>query len=312
MPLGFLLARYCMYGSLKAGVTGRAAQSSALSKMGRLWALTFTPVIVMTFEFCQRGATVDTPFLTVLKTWTSPFEHSVIIHDCVRSEFPEVSARAPCLRISELDRLVSGFAPNTCILPWKGRECLMGHPHTPPAAAGGHRMVFFFYRHFLEAGLRTGRKGVLIADLPRSYPSSRAETTPVMTDMWPSAPRGRDALLRLRGAGLSIVNLGIVKIKEDSEGTARRSHDRGVYYLRREIGKVIVGAFVALCSSLSQAMFKKKNGRKEEAKEEWIDEPILVLSQHVFCIFLACLSSILVGLGHVRLALYGCGVSGFD
>ena len=60
--------------------------------MGRLWALTFTPVIVMTFEFCQRGAIVDTPFLTVLKTWMSPFEHSVIIHVRVRLEFPEVSA----------------------------------------------------------------------------------------------------------------------------------------------------------------------------------------------------------------------------
>ena len=35
---------------------------------------------------------VDTPFLTVLKTWTSPFEHPVIIHVCVRLEFPEVSA----------------------------------------------------------------------------------------------------------------------------------------------------------------------------------------------------------------------------
>ena len=68
------------------------SKSSALSKMGRLWALTFTPVIVMTFEFCQRGATVDTPFLTVLKTWTSPFEHSVIILVCVRLEFSEASA----------------------------------------------------------------------------------------------------------------------------------------------------------------------------------------------------------------------------
>ena len=85
---------------------------------------------------------VDTPFLTVLKTWTSPFEHSVIIHVCVRLEFPEVSARAPRLRISELDRLVSGFAPNTCVLPWKGRECLVRHPHTPPAVARGHRLVF--------------------------------------------------------------------------------------------------------------------------------------------------------------------------
>ena len=60
--------------------------------MARLWALTITPVIVMTFEFCQRGATVDTPFLTILKTWTSPLEHSVIIRACVRLEFPEVSA----------------------------------------------------------------------------------------------------------------------------------------------------------------------------------------------------------------------------
>ena len=44
------------------------SKASALSKMDRLWALAFTPVILMTFKFCQRGATVDTPFLTVLKT----------------------------------------------------------------------------------------------------------------------------------------------------------------------------------------------------------------------------------------------------
>ena len=46
----------------------------------------------MTFEFCQSGATVDTPFLTVLKTWTSSFEHSMITLVCVRLEFSEVSA----------------------------------------------------------------------------------------------------------------------------------------------------------------------------------------------------------------------------
>ena len=84
---------------------------------------------------------VDTPFLTVLKTWTSPLEHSVIIHVCVRLEFPEFSARAPCLRTSKLDRFVSGFAPNTCVFPWRGRECLVRHPHTPPAVARGHRLV---------------------------------------------------------------------------------------------------------------------------------------------------------------------------
>ena len=80
------------------------SESAALSKMGRLWALTFTPVIVMTFEFCQRGETVDTPFLTVLKTWRSPCEHCVIIHVCGRLEIPEVSAT----------RLASG-SPNSTV-----------------------------------------------------------------------------------------------------------------------------------------------------------------------------------------------------
>ena len=72
--------------------------------MGRLWALTFTPVIVMTFEFCQRGVTVDAPFLTVLVTWTSTFEHSVLIHARVCFEFSEVSATRLALR--SLDLLV--------------------------------------------------------------------------------------------------------------------------------------------------------------------------------------------------------------
>ena len=72
--------------------------------MDRLWVLTFTPVIVITFEFCQREATVDTQFLTVLKTWTSPFEHSVIILVCVRLEFPEVSAT--CLASGSLGSTV--------------------------------------------------------------------------------------------------------------------------------------------------------------------------------------------------------------
>lgn len=54
---------------------------------------------------------------------------------------PGVLGYAPCLRTSELDRFVSGFAPNTCVLPWRGRECLVRHPHTPPAVARGHRLV---------------------------------------------------------------------------------------------------------------------------------------------------------------------------
>ena len=104
------------------------SKSSALSKMGRLWALTFTPVIVMTSEFCQRGATVDTPFLTVLKTWTSPLGHPVIIHDCVRLEFPEASAAR--LVSGPLDSTASCWvlAPNTCVFAFKGRERLVSHP----------------------------------------------------------------------------------------------------------------------------------------------------------------------------------------
>ena len=84
--------------------------------MGRLWALTFTPVIVMTFEFCQRGATVDTPFLTVLKTWMSPFEHSVIIHVRVRLEFSEVSATRLASRPLDLPVLCLVFHQTLVVL----------------------------------------------------------------------------------------------------------------------------------------------------------------------------------------------------
>ena len=52
----------------------------------------------------------------------------------------------PCLMISELDRFVSGFAPNTCVLPWRGRECLVRHPNTSPAMAWGHRPVILCHR----------------------------------------------------------------------------------------------------------------------------------------------------------------------
>ena len=37
---------------------------------------------------------------------------------------------------------MSGFAPNTCVLPLRGRVGLVDHPHPPPAVARGHRLVF--------------------------------------------------------------------------------------------------------------------------------------------------------------------------
>ena len=105
--------------------------------MGRLWALTFTPVIVMTFEFCQRGETVDTPFLTVLKTWTSPLEHLVIIHVCVRLEFPEVSAT----------RLASGSLDSTvlCLVLHQTLVLFLG------GAGNGLWAIPTHHRQWLEA-----------------------------------------------------------------------------------------------------------------------------------------------------------------
>ena len=64
-------------------------------------------------------------------------------------------------QISELDRFVSGFAPNTCVLPWRGRECLVRHPHTSPAMARGHRLVFCCHRQYiLPVGILCCRSAV--------------------------------------------------------------------------------------------------------------------------------------------------------
>ncbi|THG08285.1 hypothetical protein TEA_006528 [Camellia sinensis var. sinensis] len=160
-----LKARYCMYGSFEAGVTRRAAQLSLHDHKlcsASCIVLHLAPASGRISYFSYMG-TVDTPFLTVLKTWTSPFEHPVITHVCARLEFPKVSARVPCLRISELSRLVSGFAPNTYILPLRGRKCHVRHPHTPPAVAGGHRLVFSAIGTFVfrSAHFNAGRHSLL-------------------------------------------------------------------------------------------------------------------------------------------------------
>ena len=97
----------------------------------------------VTVEFCQRGATVDTPFFTVLKTWTSPFEHSVIILVCVCLEFPKVLAT----------RLASGSLGSTvlCLVLHQTLVFLLSRagngllaiptPHRPWLEATGHWFV---------------------------------------------------------------------------------------------------------------------------------------------------------------------------
>ena len=92
--------------------------------MGRLWVLTFTPVILMTFEFCQRGATVETPFLTNLKTQTSPIERSVMLHIVLVLEFQSLGYE-PCFRTSGLFYALPRFAnqvPFSLFSLPKGRE----------------------------------------------------------------------------------------------------------------------------------------------------------------------------------------------
>ena len=108
------------------------SKSSALSKVGHLWALTFTPLIVMTFEFCQRGATVDTPFLTVLKAWTSSFEHAMIIHTCVCFEFRKVLAARLALESLNFS-VLSGFAPRACGCVPEGKGWPVDQVSCPPA-----------------------------------------------------------------------------------------------------------------------------------------------------------------------------------
>ncbi|KAF5933042.1 hypothetical protein HYC85_029213 [Camellia sinensis] len=71
----------------------------------------------------------------------------------------------------------SDFMPSAMYIA--GRHSLL------PSVAGPTVLEVFFK---VEANLRIGREGVLIADLPQSYPRSRAEATLVMTDTWPLAP----------------------------------------------------------------------------------------------------------------------------
>ena len=89
---------------------------------------------------------VDTPFLTVLKTWTSPFKHSVIILVCVRFEFPEVSAtRALFQDLSTRLFCVWFCTKHLCFcFGGQGMACLpsphsTGHGLRPPAVFCCHR-----------------------------------------------------------------------------------------------------------------------------------------------------------------------------
>ena len=96
---------------------------------------------LMTFEFCQRGAPVDTLFLTVLKTWTSSFEHSMIIHVHVRFEFPEVSAACLTSRSLNLSILCLVVDQGLVVLFFREEGGLLAIPttHRLRPCAIGHK-----------------------------------------------------------------------------------------------------------------------------------------------------------------------------
>ena len=118
---------------------------------------------------------------------------------------------APCLRITELDCLVSGFAPNTCVLPWRGRECLVRHPHTSPALARGHRLVFCCHRqcilpvgilccwsavHFVKMTILSSR--LLFIYFCRYFKTAVCHFVPLHTRVWRDFPLGWHVLEALQ------------------------------------------------------------------------------------------------------------------
>ncbi|GMP27643.1 hypothetical protein CsSME_00003538 [Camellia sinensis var. sinensis] len=106
----------------------------------------------MTFEFCQRGATVDTPFLTNLKTQTSPIERLVMLHIVLVQRFQSLG-REPCLRTSGLFHTLPRFANQALFSLFSLPE---GRERSRRSSLSGRRLHFVVVGHFarLESSFR--------------------------------------------------------------------------------------------------------------------------------------------------------------
>ena len=104
----------------------------------------------MTFEFCQRGATVDTPFLTDLKTQTSPTERSVMLHIVLVLRFQSLGCE-PCLRTSGLFRALPQFANQALFSLFSLPE---GRERSRRSSLNGRRLHFVAIGHFAHFGAR--------------------------------------------------------------------------------------------------------------------------------------------------------------
>ena len=104
----------------------------------------------MTSEFCQRGATVDTPFLTDLKTQTSPIERLVMLHIVLvlRLRSPGYE---PCLWTSGLFCALPRFANQARFSLFSLPE---GRERSRRSSLNGRRLHFVAIGHFSHFGAR--------------------------------------------------------------------------------------------------------------------------------------------------------------
>ena len=104
----------------------------------------------MTFELCQRGATVDTPFLTDLKAQTSPLELLVLFYIVLVQRFQSLGCEA-CLRTSGLFCALPRFVNQALFSLF---SLLKGRERSRRSSLGGRRLRFVVVRYFarLESG----------------------------------------------------------------------------------------------------------------------------------------------------------------
>ena len=94
--------------------------------------------------------TIDTPFLTDLKTQTALIERSVILHIALVQKFQSPGC-TPCLRTSGLFRALPRFANQALFSLFSLPE---GRERSPRPSLGGRRRRFMVIGHFfrLEPG----------------------------------------------------------------------------------------------------------------------------------------------------------------
>ncbi|GMP63930.1 hypothetical protein CsSME_00025418 [Camellia sinensis var. sinensis] len=133
--------------------------------------------------------TVDTPFLTDLKTQTSPVERSVMLHIVLVLRFQSLGCE-PCLRTSGLFCALPRFANQVLFSLPKGRE------RSRRPSLRGRRLRFVVVGHFsyLKPGFRFSEpSAVCLGSRPLNYLRllrflAHILFTPFRGTLWPGRP----------------------------------------------------------------------------------------------------------------------------